>query len=287
VRRVGFVLKRGSTEAEDILRDLGPRLRAESVEVVLPREQEALVPGSLGVAEDELGGRVDLLVVLGGDGTFLHGSALSAPHDVPLLGVNLGSLGFLAAFSREEAQEATLLALHGQLAVEERMRLEVVLRRQTGETEVRFALNDCVVSQGALARLLDLEALLDGTRITLYKADGLIIATPTGSTAYNLAAGGPILMPALQALVITPICPHMLTNRPLVTSGDAEVEVRVGTQSGSVVMTLDGQLGRALEPGDALVVRRAAKPLRVMAHPSRGFFDVLRQKLHWGERTAR
>ena len=257
------------------------------MELVLPAAQAALVPGARVVEEQELAQAVDLLIILGGDGTFLHGTALVASAQVPILGVNLGSLGFLTAFSREEAERAILAALRRDLPIEERMRLEVTLHRPGGSTEVRYALNDCVVSQGSIARLVDLEALLDGTRISTYKADGLIIATPTGSTAYNLAAGGPILVPHLQAIVITPICPHTLTNRPLVAPGDSHITVTLGTRAANVVMTIDGQLGRELKAEDRIEIRRAAEPLRMVVSPARGYFDVLRQKLAWGERSVR
>jgi NAD+ kinase len=272
VKRVGFVLKHDSSAASEIARELAPRLAKEGVEVV----DEARVDGN-----------VHLLVVLGGDGTFLRGASLGAPHGIPILGVNLGSLGFLTAFSREEAERATLSALRGELPIEERMRLQVTLTRSSGEKEVYAALNDCVINQGALARLLDLEVNLDGTRVTVYKADGLIIATPTGSTAYNLAAGGPILVPDLQAIVLTPICPHTLTNRPLVAPGDAHVQVHVGPGSQNVVMTIDGQMGRPVASGDRVEVCCGEKPARMVVSPARGFFDVLRQKLNWGERTAK
>jgi NAD+ kinase len=273
VKRVGFVVKHGSGAAEDIARELSPRLRAEGIEVL---EDESTFDANL-----------DLLVVLGGDGTFLRASALGTPNRIPVLGVNLGSLGFLTAFSREDAERATLAALRGELPIEERMLLEVTLHRANGEKESHQALNDCVVSQGAIARLLDLDVTLDGTRVTVYKADGLIIATPTGSTAYNLAAGGPILVPDLKAIVLTPICPHTLTNRPLVAPGDAHVQVTVGPGSQNVVMTIDGQVGRPVAPGDRIEVRCAPEPMRMVISPVRGFFDVLRQKLNWGERTAK
>lgn len=272
MRRVGFVLKHGSREAVEIAGELGPRLKSEGVQVV---------------EEEQIDGKLDLLVVLGGDGTFLRGAAVVAPHGIPILGVNLGSLGFLTAFSREEAEQVTLAALRGELPIEERMQLQVTLTRESGEKEIRGALNDCVVSQGAIARLLDLEVKLEGTRVTVYKADGLIIATPTGSTAYNLAAGGPILAPDLQAIVLTPICPHTLTNRPLVAPGDAQVQVQVGPGSQNVVMTIDGQVGCPVAPGDRIEVHRAQKPVRMVVSPIRDFFDVLRQKLNWGERTAK
>jgi NAD+ kinase len=284
VTRVGFVLKRGSGEAQDILRELGPRLARERLDLVVTEACGALLPQARALVESKLGGAIDLLVVLGGDGTFLHGSSLVAEDGVPVLGVNLGSLGFLTSFSREEAERATLAALRGELPIEERMRLEVTLLRKEGPIETRFALNDCVVSQGALARLLDLEAQLDGTRVTTYKADGLIIATPTGSTAYNLAAGGPILTPDLRAIVLTPICSHTLTNRPLVVPGHSRLTVRLAGQAANVVMTIDGQLGREVRPGDEIVVACAARPLRVVRSDEHGYFDVLRQKLRWGER---
>jgi NAD+ kinase len=283
MRRVGFVIKRDSVAAADILRHLVPRIRSEGIEIVAIGDHEG-VSGATVVGESALGAAVDLLVVLGGDGTFLYGSGLVAEHGVPVLGVNLGSLGFLTGFSRDEAERSTLAALRGELPIQERMRLGVTLRRANGTAEARYALNDCVISQGALARLLDLEALLDGTRISLYKADGLIVATPTGSTAYNLAAGGPILTPDLQALVVTPICPHTLTNRPLVAPGGSRVTLRVSTAAANVMMTLDGQLGRELHAGDEVEVRAADRPLKVVQSPQHGYFEVLRQKLHWGER---
>ena len=273
MKRVGFVVKHGSGAAEDIARELSPRLRSEGIEVL---EDENAFDKNL-----------DLLVVLGGDGTFLRAAALGAPHGIPVLGVNLGSLGFLTAFSRDEAEQITRAALRGELPIEERMLLEVTLHRASGEKESHTALNDCVVSQGAIARLLDLDVTLDGTRVTVYKADGLIIATPTGSTAYNLAAGGPILVPDLKAIVLTPICPHTLTNRPLVAPGDAHVQVTVGPGSQNVVMTIDGTVGRPVAPGDRIEVRCARDSVRMVVSPTRGFFDVLRQKLNWGERTAK
>jgi NAD+ kinase len=222
--------------------------------------------------------------VLGGDGTFLLGASLVADHGVPLFGVNLGSLGFITHYARGEASAALEAAAQGQLPVEERMRLAVTIGGPGGAGETRYAVNDAVLSQPSLARLLDLEASLDGAAITSYKADGLIVATPTGSTAYTLAAGGPILSPDLQAIVLTPICPHTLTHRPLVVRPDARLRIR-NVSGGTVKVTVDGQWGHDLQDGEWISLRAADRPLRMFKSPT-PFFGILRQKLSWGERQG-
>jgi NAD+ kinase len=231
---------------------------------------------------------IDALAVLGGDGTFLYGAALVADHGVPIFGVNLGSLGFITPYARAEAAAAIEQAAAGQLGIEERMRLAVVIRPAKGNSRppegARSAVNDAVLTQRTLARLLDLEASLDGAPIATYKADGLIVSTPTGSTAYTLAAGGPILTPDVEAMVLTPICPHTLTNRPLVFRPDARLEIR-NASTAPVTLTIDGQRGYELEPDAAIEIRRADQPLRLYK-PPRGFFAILREKLSWGEREG-
>src|SRR4051812_44198913 len=283
--RFGFLLKRGKPEAKEIAADLG-RILADSgcAVAVLPDDVDAL-PGATVVAPESLGASIDALVVLGGDGTFLYGASLVAEHDVPLFGVNLGSLGFITPYVRADAAAALRDACQGKLSIQERMRLAVTKRgpgRPEGET--RCAVNDAVLTQRLIARLLDLEARLDGAEIATYKADGLIVSTPTGSTAYTLAAGGPILTPDLQAMVLTPICPHTLTHRPLVFRPDARLEIR-NASDGPVTLTIDGQWGHELASGASIEVRRAAQPLRVFRSP-RGFFGILREKLSWGERQS-
>jgi NAD+ kinase len=224
--------------------------------------------------------------VLGGDGTFLFGAGLVADRGVPLFGVNLGSMGFITHFQRGQAIAALEAACDGELPIDERMRLAVTVRARDGGpiVETRSAVNDAVISQPAMARLLDLEARLDGEIITTYKSDGLILATPTGSTAYNLAAGGPILTPTLEAIVLTPICPHTLTNRPLVVRADSQVVVKNVSQS-SAQLTIDGQWGRAVGPGESIEVRKTDQPLRTY-RGSESFFTILHQKLSWGERQV-
>src|SRR6266700_2939043 len=284
--RFGFLLKRGKPEARGIAAELGEVLRGLGCRLfALEEDVSALPQGAEAVSPERLGPSIDALAVLGGDGTFLYGAGLVSDHGVPLFGVNLGSLGFMTHFGRSEAVEAIDAAARGHLSIEERMRLAVTIRTASGELgETRNAVNDAVIAQRNLARLLDLEARLDGTPIATYKADGVIVSTPTGSTAYTLAAGGPILTPDLEALVLTPICPHTLTNRPLVMRVDARLSVK-NVSGSDVTLTIDGQWGCKLEHNDAIEIRKTDRPLR-MYRPAKSFFSVLRQKLSWGERPG-
>jgi NAD+ kinase len=275
--RFGFLLKRGKPEAKELAADLGTVLAGRGCELVaLEEDGAAFLPGARVVTREELGRSIDALVVLGGDGTFLLGASLVADHGVPLFGVNLGSLGFITHYARGEAASALDAACRGQLPVEERMRLQVAIGTADGPGARRAAVND--------ARLLDLEARLDGAEIARYKADGLIVSTPTGSTAYTLAAGGPILTPDLQAIVMTPICPHTLTHRPLVLRPDARLQIK-NVSGGPVTLTVDGQWGQELQNGDWIDVLEAERPLRMFRSPT-PFFGILRQKLSWGERQV-
>jgi NAD+ kinase len=285
--KVGLILKRGKVEAEQIARDLVPWLVARGCEAYLAEEHTDLAPGAREVPEEELGAAVELLVVLGGDGTLLHGSSLVADRGVPVLGVNLGRLGFLTPFDRADARTALAAALDGRLAIEERMRLRVRLVAPDGRvTADRKALNDAVIAQEAMARLIELLATLDGNRVTVYKADGLIVATPTGSTAYNLAAGGPVVVPSQEAMIMTPISAHTLTNRPLVVPAAAEVRVEIAGETRGALLTIDGQWAHKLEAGGWVEISRADRPLRLY-RSGKSYFDILREKLNWGEREGR
>ena len=285
--RVGFLLKRGKPEARELAASLAAQLTSGGATVAALAEDAAVIPGATAVAAGDLGAAVDVLAVLGGDGTFLYGASLVADHGVPIFGVNLGSLGFITPYARSETSAAFGDLLAGRLPVEERIRLAVTIRSVLGQPTsipTRSAVNDAVLTQRSLARLLDLEARLDGAMVATYKADGLIVSTPTGSTAYTLAAGGPILTPDVQAMVLTPICPHTLTHRPLVFRPDSRLEIR-NASDGPVTLTIDGQWGHELAGGASIEVRRAAQPLRVYRSP-RGFFGILREKLSWGERQS-
>ncbi len=282
--RFGFLLKRGKPEALQVGAELAETLLRQAATVVVTTEDAAMHPQARAVPPAELGAAIDVLVVLGGDGTFLNGASLVADHGVPLLGINLGSLGFMAHYPLAEAREAVEAARLGALPIEERMRLRVSVRCGGREVEARTALNDAVITQRVIARLIDLTAELDGAPITTYKADGLILSTPTGSTAYGLAAGGPILTPDLEAIVLTPICPHTLTNRPVVMRPQARIVV-TNVSPSTVTLTVDGQWSRELAVGDSIEVKKAERPLRTF-RPRSTFFAILRQKLAWGERAA-
>ncbi|MCG5052568.1 MAG: NAD(+)/NADH kinase [Myxococcales bacterium] len=286
--RFGFVLKRGKEEARHVARDLIELLGSLGCASVMPREDVAgdatEFPGATLVPGQELGPAIDALVVLGGDGTFLHGAGLVADHGVPLLGINLGSLGFMTHWTLPEARDVVRAAASGQLDVEERMRLRVSVVENGTTVVERNALNEAVLTQRSMARLLDLEAESDGQPIASFKADGVIVASPTGSTAYSLAAGGPILTPQVDAMVLTPICPHTLTYRPVVLRADRRLIVKNVSPS-MVSLTLDGQWGRELPPGAHVEVSKAERPARLY-RPNHPFFTVLRQKLRWGERQG-
>jgi len=228
--------------------------------------------------------QVDLLIVLGGDGTLLSVARLVGARRVPILGVNLGALGFLTEIPLEDLYRTMEEVLSGEYQFSERMMLTAhVLRQGEGIAEYSV-LNDAVINKGALARIIEMETYIDSEYVTTYRADGLIISTPTGSTAYSMAAGGPIIFPSLQALVLTPICPHTLTNRPLVIPNWVKIEVILISEREDVYLTLDGQVGIALRYRDAVEVRSAEHSIRLIRSSHRSYYEVLRTKLKWGER---
>jgi len=278
---IAFVLKRSKPNALRLARDLFPWLKRQGVRIIVPEGASPVPQGATVVPLKELRHEADFVVVLGGDGTFLSAAHLVGDSGLPLLGINLGSLGFLTVFTVREAREALEAALRGRLPVEERMRLRVKILSDGKVRAERCAVNDAVLSQGALARLIELEAFTGETRITTYRADGLIVSTPTGSTAYTLAAGGPILRPDLEAMVVTPICPFTLADRPLVVPGNTKLRITPGKRARNVVLTVDGQWGEHVEPGDSVLMERARKPLRLYLSEKTNFYEILRTKLHW------
>jgi NAD+ kinase len=227
--------------------------------------------------------RADLLVVLGGDGTLIHAAGLCDQREVPILGVNMGTLGFLTEFPRERAVEMLERALKGELQVSPRLMLSVEVRDGDEVLLSGAVLNDAVVSKNALSRLATLEVSIDGYRATSYEADGLIVATPTGSTAYSLSAAGPIVYPTMEAILITPICPHTLTQRPLLLPATSPVRVRLASDS-EMYVTLDGSRGVALETGQEMVVTPANHRTMILRNPDIDHFTILREKLQWGAR---
>lgn len=237
-----------------------------------------------GIPADDIPGQAELVVVLGGDGTLISAARLVGDREIPILAVNLGSLGFMTEITLNEMYPALERCLAGDFHTSARMMLRVALERDGEEISVHTVLNDAVINKGALARIIDIETLVDGFCLTTFKADGLIISTPTGSTGYSLSANGPIIHPSLDALVITPICPHTLTNRPVVVSGDAQLVLRLRSLNEDVFLTMDGQVGFELNCGDTITIRKASHRTMLVSSKHRDFFEVLRTKLKWGER---
>jgi NAD+ kinase len=225
-----------------------------------------------------------MVIVLGGDGTLLSVARLVGVHEVPILGVNLGGLGFLTEITLEELYRVLERVIQGDFITDERVVLNAAVIRR-GERMAEFiVLNDAVINKGALARIIDLETTINEEYLTTFKSDGLIISTPTGSTAYNLSAGGPIVYPSLHCIIVTPICPHTLTNRPIVIPDDVEIRAILKTKQQEVILTLDGQQGFSLEFEDVVEVRKAEGRILLIKSPYRHYFEVLREKLKWGER---
>ncbi|MEW5746117.1 MAG: NAD(+)/NADH kinase [Nitrospirota bacterium] len=283
MKRIGIICKIGRPEPVEILRTLLPWLRERGHEVLV-EERPAGALGLRGYKSEEIPERADMIIVLGGDGTMLTVARLVGDRGVPILGVNLGGLGFITEVNRDEILRALEEVLAGACHVEERIMLTAsVLRR--GETVAGFVvLNDVVITKGALARIIDLETNINSTYVTTYRADGLIIATPTGSTAYSLSAGGPILYPTLNSIMVTPICPHTLTNRPIVLPDTFDIDVVLRSESEDVFLTLDGQTGFSLQRDDTVAVRKSRFTTKLLIPLQRDYFQVLREKLKWGGR---
>jgi NAD+ kinase len=289
---VGIVTKPQLSAARASLIDLEGWLGDHRVDAIWAEEAAALLPpASRAVApREQIGRRADLVLVLGGDGTLLAMADFiaQAGRDVPILGVNFGSLGFLTEITHPELLSALDTAVAGKADYDERMMLCGAARSTSLGTgsNTRVALNDIVFTRTALSRMIDLAVTVGDQFVTSVKADGLIVASPTGSTAYNLAAGGPIVHPAMDAIVLTPIAPHTLTNRPIVIPAHREIRVRAGVANAGaeIYATFDGQHGFALAEGDEVSITRAPKPIRLVRSANRNYFEVLREKLKWGER---
>ena len=285
VRQVGVALKPNKPEAGAVVRDLLTWLRQRDREVLLDPAAAAACPNcGPGLSRAVMVAEADVVVVLGGDGTILSVARLMGARQVPILGVNLGGLGFLTEVTLPELFPALEAVLRDECAVSHRRMLAAEVRRageRVGEYE---ALNDIVITKTAPSRIVELETFVNGEYVATYRADGLIVATPTGSTAYCLSAGGPILYPTLPALVVIPICPHTLTNRPLVLPDGARVEVVQRSVGEDVHLTVDGQVDVQLQHRDTVVVGRSAHSVTLVKSPKLNYFEVLRTKLRWGER---
>lgn len=291
IQRVGVVAKTHLTAAAHLLGQLAAWLEARGIAVVFEEDTAQLSTRS-GVADvatrEALPSLVDLVVVLGGDGTLLAmaNRIAQAGTSIPILGVNFGSLGFLTEVTLPEMYPALETVLAGSAVIDERLMLRCRVSRPGADAVEHLVLNDVVITKGALSRMIDLSVWIEEQFVATFKADGLIVATPTGSTAYTLSAGGPIVHPAVDAFVLTPIAPHTLTNRPIVVPAAQRVRIRprLRAESEDIYATFDGQIGIALERQHEVQIWRAESPLRLVRAPTRTYFEVLRQKLKWAER---
>ena len=259
-------------------------LQARGIKTILDEETAAgLTDGSKGQPRSVVADLSQLLLVLGGDGTMLAAARLAAPRQIPILPINMGSLGFLTSFTVDELYPALEDTLAGKSSISQRVMLQAEIVRAGSAIERQRALNDVVITKGALARMIQLQLNINSDFVCRYRADGLIVASPTGSTAYSLSAGGPIVQPAVEAFIITPICPHMLSDRPLVVRDYCQIEIKLNGDADSVYLTLDGQRGIPLQPTDILRVQRAKEQLQLIQPPKKPYFDILRNKLKWGD----
>jgi NAD+ kinase len=282
IRKIGIIFKRQDARVQGIAKDIIPWLQSRGVEVFLDRElADHCPPDANFVSPQELPGCVELISVFGGDGTLLYAARLIDGKGIPLLGINLGSLGFLTEVRLDEMHAAFEGLLSGQYRLEERVLLNVEVVRNGNVVAQYRALNDAVINKGALARIIDLEVSVNSEPVLYTRADGLIISTPTGSTAYSLAAGGPILHPTLDAFIVAPICPHALANRPIVIPDRHAVGVCL-RHGADVMLTVDGQVGMPLQQQDVLSIGRAQSPLQLALPFGSTFFKLLREKLRWG-----
>ena len=290
MKRIGIIAKQNKPEAAPIVKRLVEWLQPRKIEVYIEEGMgEGFHPPLVGphlnsIKRDDIPTQVEMIIVLGGDGTLLSVARLVGDHGVPILGVNLGGLGFLTEITLEELYRVLERVVQGDFITDERVVFKAAVIRR-GERMAEFTvLNDAVVNKGALARIIDLETTINGEYLTTFKSDGLILSTPTGSTAYNLSAGGPIVHPSLHCIIITPICPHTLTNRPIMIPDDVEIRAILKTKQQEVILTLDGQQGFTLEFEDVVEVRKAENRILLIKSPYRHYFEVLRKKLKWGER---
>jgi len=282
MKKIGIIAK-NIPEAQKAAKKLAAWLESHGKKVFIDNDTAAAIRTE-GYDREAIPSLVEMLIVLGGDGTLLSASRLvaDAHRDVPIFGVNLGSLGFMAEVSLDELYDNLEKAIAGKLATEDRIMLTASVLRDGKRLSRYRVLNDAVINKGALARMMELRVSVDDGLLTTLRADGLIIATPTGSTAYSLSAGGPIVHPTLHCFVVTPICPHTLSNRPIALPDNVVVTVCLTSQSEDVLLTLDGQIGFPLLPNDVVEIKKSRFKMKLIKHPTKSYYEILRTKLKWG-----
>jgi len=288
IKRIGIVLKPHQPDALKTICQLVAWLAERDITLVGgPEIERERIEHQTGCAvnqveSEKLAAEVDLMLVLGGDGTMIATARLIGDQEVPVLGINYGGLGYLAEFRIEELYTALESILSGNYRLDRRVMLAVELRRGNEPPKTSRVLNDVVINKSALARIIEIETYFDRYFVNSFRSDGLIVSTPTGSTAYNLSAGGPVIFPSMNAVVITPICPFTLSNRPIVVPDNAEIELLLKTDNEEVALTLDGQVGFPMEVEDRVVIRKSRTTFNIIQPSNRNYFDVLRDKLRWG-----
>ncbi|MGQ0694695.1 MAG: NAD(+)/NADH kinase [Nitrospiraceae bacterium] len=282
-KSVWILTKPKFPEVKTTLQGVVTWLRSRNIDVLLDTTSATLLGEQDGVQKTQSAGNADVLLVLGGDGTILNAARLAGERSIPILGVNMGGLGFLTEVRPENLYSSLDRVFANDFVLDERLMLKTHVHRH-GETVARgVVLNDVVISKGTLARMIELKIAIQGQFVTNLRGDGLIVSTPTGSTAYSLSAGGPIINPAVQSLILTPICPHTLTHRPLIVPVNAEIEVTLTSKDDGAMATLDGQVGIAMTQGDTALIEASAHRTRLIRFPESHYYDVLREKLKWGD----
>jgi len=282
VKKIGLFCKPKAPSAANTLSKLIHWLRKLNCQVFLDTATATIINESSSHSKATISEIADLLIVLGGDGTLLSVARAAHPHNVPILAVNLGSLGFLAEISLDELYPTLENILNEKFKIESRMLLNAYIWRNGKKVEDYNVLNDIVINKGVVARVINLQVLVDGQYMTSYRADGLIIATPTGSTAYSLSAGGPIIHPSMQTLVLSPICPFTLTNRSILIPDQSIIQVKLDAEYNDVRVTLDGQESYKMKAGDILEIQKTKTTLQLIKGPNKNYYKILRKKLHWG-----
>jgi NAD+ kinase len=283
-RNIGIISRPRRSNLSEVVPTLLAWLEHRGIHVVYDQETApSLAESSEGRSREQVAAASDLLLVLGGDGTLLAAARVAAPRGIPILPINMGSLGFLTSFMLEELYPALEDILAGRVTISERVMLHAELQRGEKILDKQTVLNEVVINKGALARMIELELSIDRVFVCRYRADGLIVASPTGSTAYSLSAGGPIVHPSVESFIITPICPHTLSDRPVVVGDTSIIEVKLSAGTESVFLTLDGQKGIPLQATDRVRISRAQQLLKLIQTPNKSYFEILRNKLKWGE----
>ncbi len=282
--KIAFVVKnRKSAGIYQKIREYTDYLKSKGIQVIIENSMADTIESGFPYFSDKVPGDVDVIVVFGGDGTFLWAIKLIGRQNIPVIGVNIGGLGFLTEITMDELYAVTDLVIAGKAVYEKRMRLCTEVYNGNALTIAYDVLNDAVISKSAIARMISIKTNVDHKYMTTCKADGLIISTSTGSTAYSMAAGGPIVYPTTDTIILTPISPHTLSNRSIVLSSEAVVEIELEMEEKNVVVTLDGQVSRPIDKGDRIVISKSSHYTTVIKSPFKNYFEILRQKLKWGE----